>query len=127
MVATEIVVTTILKIIFSVILAYVAIAFILPMIRALVKEIIEEPSAVSGFMSLLVIVVYVFLFKEIIKILTSLPVDAPAEGAEASKPLLSYLSVLEPGIGILDQLLPYVGWVLLGSLIAFGLRHYFKK
>ncbi len=127
MVATEIVVTTILKIIFSVILAYVAIAFILPMIRALVKEIIEEPSAVSGFMSLLVIVVYVFLFKEIIKILTSLPVDAPAEGVEASKPLLSYLSVLEPGIGILDQLLPYIGWVLLGSLIAFGLRHYFKK
>jgi uncharacterized protein involved in cysteine biosynthesis len=126
-VATEIVVTTILKIIFSVILAYVAIAFILPMIRALVKEIIEEPSAVSGFMSLLVIVVYVFLFKEIIKILTSLPVDAPAEGVEASKPLLSYLSVLEPGIGILDQLLPYIGWVLLGSLIAFGLRHYFKK
>lgn len=121
MVATEILVTTILSIIFSVIAAYIAIAFILPMVRALVKEIIEESGAVAGFMSILVIVVYIILFKKVIEILTVLP------SGEEGKPLLSYLGVLDPGIKILDQLLPYIGWVLLGALIAFGLRHYFRK
>ena len=94
------------------------------MVRVLVKEVIEDNAATGGFMSILVIVVYILLFKNIIKILTSETLTA---GAEGGKSALSYLSVLDPGIAILDQLLPYIGWVLLGALIAFGLRHYFKK
>ena len=129
-VAGDVLTTTVFSIVFSLIAAYIAIAFILPMVRALVKEIIEEPQAVGGFMSILVIVVYVLLFKKIIEVLAAIPIEAPVveEGAEvASTSILSYLGVLEPGIEILDSLLPYIGWVLLGSLIAFGLRHYFKK
>lgn len=104
--------------------AYIAIAYLLPMVRALVKEIIEEPNAVMGFMSILVIVVYILLFKKIVEILTA---EALTAGSGGGKSALSYLSVLSPGISILDTLLTYVGWVLLGALIAFGLRHYFKK
>ena len=109
-------ITTILSIIFSIIAAYIAITFILPMIKALVKEIIDESSAVGGFMSILVIVVYILLFKKVIEILS----------IEENK-VLSYLAVLDPGIKILDRLLPYIGWILLGALIAFGLGHYSKK
>ena len=109
-------ITTILSIIFSIIAAYIAITFILPMIKSLVKEIIDEPSAVGGFMSILVIVVYILLFKKVIEILS----------IEENK-VLSYLAVLDPGIKILDSLLHYIGWVLLGALIAFGLGHYLKK
>ncbi|MBI2507886.1 hypothetical protein HYV89_02935 [Candidatus Woesearchaeota archaeon] len=124
MASTEIWVTSVLSIIFSVVAAYIAIAFLLPMVRALVKEVIEENNAVAGFMSILVIVIYILLFKNVIRILTSESLNA---GAEGGKSALSYLIVLDPGIAILDQLLPYIGWVLLGALIAFGLRHYFKK
>jgi len=121
---TEMIVTSVLSIVFSIIATYIAIAFILPMVRALVKEIIEDSAATTGFMSILVIVVYILLFKNIIKVLTS---ESLTAGAEGGKPALSYLNVLDPGIAILDQLLQYIGWVLLGALIAFGLRHYFKK
>ena len=121
---TEVLVTSILSIVFSLVATYIAIVFLLPMVRALVKEVIEDNAATVGFMSILVIVVYILLFKNIIKILTSETLTA---GAEGGKSALSYLSVLDPGIAILDQLLPYIGWVLLGALIAFGLRHYFKK
>lgn len=124
MATTEVIVTTILSIVFSMIAAYIAIAYLLPMVRALVKEIIEEPNAVMGFMSILIIVVYILLFKKIVEILTS---EALTAGSGGGKSALSYLSVLSPGIAILDTLLTYVGWVLLGALIAFGLRHYFKK
>lgn len=112
----ELWITTSLSIVFSIIAAYIAIAFILPIVRALVKAIIEEPDAVRGFMSILVIIIYILLFKKIIEILS----------IEGNK-VLSYLVVLDPGIKMLDNLLPYISWVLLGSLIAFGLRHYFKK
>jgi len=121
---TEVLVTSILSVVFSLVATYIAIVFILPMVRVLVKEVIEDNAATGGFMSILVIVVYILLFKNIIKILTSETLTA---GAEGGKSALSYLSVLDPGIAILDQLLPYIGWVLLGALIAFGLRHYFKK
>lgn len=124
MVSTEIIVTSVLSIVFSLVAAYIAIVFLLPMVRALVKEVIEENNAIAGFMSILVIVIYILLFKNVIQILTS---ESLAAGAEGGKSALSYLSVLNPGIAILDQLLSYVGWVLLGALIAFGLRHYFKK
>lgn len=124
MATTEVLVTSILSVVFSLVATYIAIVFILPMVRALVKEVIEDNSATSGFMSLLVIVVYILLFKNVIKVLTS---ESLTAGAEGGKSTLSYLNVLDPGIAILDQLLPYIGWVLLGALIAFGLRHYFKK
>ncbi len=124
MASTEIIVTSILSIVFSVVAAYIAIAFLLPMVRVLVKEVIDENNAVAGFMSVLVIVIYILLLKNVVKILTSEPLTASAGGEKSA---LSYLGILNPGIAILDQLLPYIGWVLLGALIAFGLRHYFKK
>ncbi len=118
--STETTVTTILSIVFSVAAAYIIIAFILPMVRSLVKEIFENSPAINGFISLLIVVVYIMLFKKIIEILSATPV-------EGAKGIGSYLSVLQPGIAILDQLVPLIGWILLGSLIAFGLRRYLKK
>lgn len=119
--STETTITTILSIVFSIVAAYIVIAFILPMVRALVKEIFDNSPAINGFISLLVIVVYILLFKEIIEILSAIPAKEGAKG------IGSYLSVLQPGITILDRLVPLIGWVLLGSLIAFGLRRYLKK
>ena len=121
MTTTEIWVTTILSIIFSVITAYVVIAYILPIVRALVKEIFDNSPAINGFISLLIIVVYILLFKKIIEILSSIPAE------EGAKSIGSYLAVLDPGIFILEQIIPLIGWVLLGTLIAFGLRRYMKK
>ena len=118
--STETTVTTILSIVFSVAAAYIIIAFILPMVRSLVKEIFENSPAINGFISLLIVVVYIMLFKKIIEILSATPV-------EGAKGIGSYLSVLQPGIAILDQLVPLIWWILLGSLIAFGLRRYLKK
>ena len=123
MVSGEIVATAVLSIVFLLIAAYIAIAFILPMVRSFVKEIIEDTPAVNGFMSILVIVVYILVFKKILEILVAMPQTAE----DGSRTLAGYLSVLQPGALILDQLLPFIGWVLLGGLIAFGLRHYFKK
>jgi len=123
MASGEVIATTILSIVFLIIAAYLAIVFILPMIRALVKEIIEDTPAVNGFMSILVMIVYILLFKKILEVLIALPQTAE----DGSKTLVSYLAVLQPGMDVLDQLLPFIGWVLLGGLIAFGLRHYFKK
>ena len=119
----EIWITVILSVVFSLVAAYIAIVFILPMIRALVKEIIEDTPAINGFMSILIIVVYILLFKKILEILLTLPQTTE----EGKKAVVSYLNVLQPGVNILDQLLPFIGWVLLGGLVAFGLRHYFKK
>jgi|SRR3989338_555621 len=123
MVSGEIVATAVLSIVFLLIAAYIAIAFILPMVRSFVKEIIEDTPAVNGFMSILVIVVYILLFKKILEILVAMPQTAE----DGSRTLAGYLGVLQPGALILDQLLPFIGWVLLGGLIAFGLKHYFKK
>ena len=121
MASTEIWVTSILSIAFSIVAAYIAIVFLLPMVRALVKEIFENSPAINGFVSLLIVVVYILLFKKIIEILSAIPAD------EGAKNIGSYLAVLQPGIEILDQLIPLIGWVLLGSLIGFGLRRYLKK
>ena len=119
--STETTVTAVLSIVFSIVASYIAIAFILPMVRMLVKEIFENSPAINGFVSLLIVVVYILLFKNIISILSAVPAK------EGAKSIGSYLAVLQPGIGILDQLIPLIGWVLLGSLIAFGLRRYLKK
>ncbi len=120
MATTEVWVTSIISIVFSVIAAYLVIAFILPVVRALIKEIFDNSPAINGFISLLVIVVYIMLFKKIVEILSEIP-------AEGAKGIGYYLSVLNPGISILEQLIPLIGWVLLGTLIAFGLRRYLKK
>src|SRR3989344_3703843 len=113
MASGEVIATTILSIVFLIIAAYLAIVFILPMIRALVKEIIEDTPAVNGFMSILVMIVYILLFKKILEVLIALPQTAE----DGSKTLVSYLAVLQPGMDVLDQLLPFIGWVLLGGLI----------
>ena len=124
MVSGETILTSVLSVVFSIIAAYIAIVFILPIVRALVKEIIGEENAVVGFMSILVMVIYILLFENVVKILTS---ESLAVSADGGKSALSYLSVLNSGIVILDKVLSYIGWVLLGILIAFGLKHYFKK
>ena len=121
MATTEVWVTSILSIVLSIITAYIIIAYILPVVRALVKEIFDNSPAINGFIYLLVIVVYILLLKKIVEILSEIPAE------EGAKSIGSYLSVLNPGISILDQLIPLIGWILLGTLIAFGLGRYLKK
>ena len=65
---TEVLVTSILSVVFSLVATYIAIVFILPMVRVLVKEVIEDNAATGGVMSNLVIVVFFLLFLNIIKI-----------------------------------------------------------
>ena len=122
MVSFEVGLTVFLSIVFSLIVAYIAIVYILPVVRSLIRNIMDN-GPVSGFMSLLIIVVYILLVKGILGILKQLPQTAE----DGSKNFIGYLSVLEPGMSILDSLLPYIGWVLLGVLVGFGLGNLIGK
>ena len=122
MVSFEVGLTVFLSIVFSLIVAYIAIVYILPVVRSLIRNIMDN-GPVSGFMSLLIIVVYILLVKGILGILKQLPQTAE----DGSKNFIGYLSVLEPGMSILDSLLPYLGWVLFGVLVGFGLGNLIGK
>jgi len=104
----------IISIIFVIIAAYLAITKILPVVRDLLSGIVDG-RVMGAFMSLLIIVVYILVLDKVVNLLLA-----------AENQYLNYLSYITPGITVLTDLLPYLKYVLLGALIAWGLKLYKK-
>lgn len=104
----------IISIIFVIIGAYLVITKILPIIRDLLSDIVDG-RAMGAFMSLLIIIVYILVLDKVVNLLLV-----------AENQYLNYLSYITPGIDILMDILPYVMYILLGAVVAWGLKLYKK-
>ena len=74
--------------------------------------LIKDNKSLAGFMSLLIIVVYILVFSKIVNLLLELKENQ----------YITYLNLLTPGLDILNAILPYIQYILLGALIAWGLQ-----
>ena len=103
---------SIIGIIIVIIIAFIIISKIFPNIRILLDGLIKDNKSLAGFMSLLIIVVYILVFSKIVNLLLELKENQ----------YITYLNLLTPGLDILNAILPYIQYILLGALIAWGLQ-----
>jgi len=101
----------IISIVFVIIATYISIAVILPLVRGLLNGLVSDDRTVASLMGLLIVIVYVLVFGEIVELLVAI-----------GNKYLNYLDVLNSGLDVLNGLLGYVKWVIVGALVAFGLR-----
>jgi hypothetical protein len=103
----------ILGIIFAVIVALVIIIKILPRVSDLTNAAFGDERITGSLMSLLVILVYVLLFLGVITLIKNI-----------NNKYLNYVSILDPGIELLVELLPYLRWVILALILGAALAKF---
>ena len=106
----------IIGIILTVIIAFIIISKIFPIVRDLLDGLIKDNKSLAGFMSLLIIIVYILTFSKIVNLLLEIK----------DVKYLTYLNLITPGLDILTGILPYLQYILLGALIAWGFQTYKK-
>ena len=107
----EIFIVNILKIVFVIIAGHLAITKIIPLLDEMLKALIKEKKIVDKFTSLLGVLVFVLVGAKII------------EFAEATQnQVISYLSVIQPGLDLLLGLVPYFGYVFAATVVIIAVR-----
>ncbi len=102
----------IVEIVLVIVFAFIIISKIFPNIRILLDGLIKDNKSLAGFMSLLIIIVYILTFSKIVNLLLEI----------TENQYITYLNLITPGIDILNAILPYIQYILLGALIAWGLQ-----
>ncbi len=98
--------------IFVIIIAYIIISRILPMVKNLLDGLITNNVSLGSFMSLLIIIICILVLSEVVNLLLEVEGNA----------YITYLNLITPGINILTGILPYIKYILLGALIAWGFK-----
>ena len=111
----EIFFTSILKIIFVIVAGHIALTKIIPLVDEMLKALIKETKVVDKFTSLLGVLVFVMVGVKIIEF-----------AAVTQNKVISYLSVIQPGLDLLLSLVPYFGYIFAATVIIIAARS-FKK
>tara|TARA_Y100000034_G_scaffold130902_1_gene190481 strand:- start:1481 stop:1828 length:348 start_codon:yes stop_codon:yes gene_type:complete len=114
--ATELWVINILGIVFAIIAALIIIIKILPRLRDLADPIIGSESALSGLMSLLVILVYILLFAGIINLLKNI-----------DNKFLNYVTILDPGVDLFVAMIPFFKWIVFALVLGLAAKYIKSK
>lgn len=114
MVSAEIWIVNLLKIIFVVVGAHLAITKVLPMLKSIVDGLGDKRVS-EGIISLFAVFILVFAGLAILDFITAI-------GSTG----LSYLNVIKPAFDLIFRLEYYFKYVILGVIIVLGLKA-FKK
>ena len=109
--AFEIFVVNLLNIVFVVLAGHIALTKIIPLLDGMLKQLVKETKAIDNFTSLLGILVFVLVGLKIIEFAVA-----------TQNKVISYLSVVKPGLDLLLSLVPYLGYVFAGAIIIIALR-----
>ena len=82
---------------------YLAINYVLPKIKDLLEDVFKYSKAVNALVGLLTIWVYVAVVTGVIQKLTAI-----------GEKYLSYVSVVQPALDLLNNFIPYVQWFVVG-------------
>ena len=95
---------------------YLAIKYVLPRVKDLLEDVFKYNRAVSALVGLLTIWVYVAVVTGVIAKLTSI-----------GEKYLSYVTVVQPALDLLNSFIPYVQWFVIGiGLVVIAERIRFK-
>lgn len=106
-------ITTIISAIIILIAAHISITIILPKLKDFLSPVIKEDKALSGLMTLLIILIAVLVFKSVIEQLLTL-----------QNATLSLISVFSPGLDLIIGLSRYIGYIVLGFIVVLGIKSY---
>ncbi len=104
-------VVNILGIVFATVAVLVIIIKIFPRLGELADSVLNDEGIVSNLMSLLVILVYILLFFTAVGLIKNI-----------DNKYLNYIGLLDPGIELLNAVLPYLKWVIFALLIAAAFK-----
>ena len=113
--AVSLIVTNILKIVVVILAGHVTLTKIIPMMDELLKGLIKENKVVDNFTSLLGVFVFVLVGMKIVDL-----------AVLTENKVISYLSILKPGLELIHSLVPYFGYVFAGAVVIIAVRG-FKK
>ncbi|MBI2671762.1 hypothetical protein HYX16_02415 [Candidatus Woesearchaeota archaeon] len=113
--ALEEYIVNLLKIVFVVLAGHISLTKVIPLLDGLLSELIKEKKAVDNFTSLLGILVFVLVGMKIVEFALA-----------TQNKIISYLSVVKPGLDLLMSLSSYFGWILAGAVVVLGLRSFRK-
>ncbi len=109
----ELWVTTIFKIVFLLAGGYLALWQIIPMLEDFLSGFIKNEKSLDGLMSILIIFISIFILSTFSKILI-----------ETGSKALSFLSVINPSLEFLFNLINPLKWVLLAGIVVLGLKNF---
>lgn len=110
--AAEIWVTVILKVIILILVGHVAITRIVPLLNDFLLGFIKDKRPVDSFTSLVDIFILVLVCKKIVEIVL-----------EAGNTALSYISIFDPGLTVLNSLFMYIQWIVLVLMALVALKN----
>ncbi|MFH1592332.1 MAG: hypothetical protein ABIB47_03120 [Candidatus Woesearchaeota archaeon] len=108
----EIWISIILKIIFLLVAAHIAITKIVPLLNDFLLSFIKNKSSVNSFTSLIDIFILVLVGSSIVTFLL-----------EANNAILNYISVLQPAFEVLKELFVYLQWILLVLIAVVAIKN----
>ena len=109
----ELWIINILKIVFLLLGAHIAITKIVPLLNDFLNSFIKDKRAVDSFTSLIDIFILVTVGLKIVEF--ALAVQNKA---------LSYVEVLQPGFEVISNLFSYIQWILLALIVVVALKNY---
>jgi len=113
--ALEDFIVNLLKIVFVVLAGHISLTKVIPLLDGILKELVKEKKAVDNFTSLLGILVFVMVGIKIVEFALA-----------TQNKIISYLSVVKPGLDLLLSLVPYLGYIFAGMVLLIALRNFRK-
>lgn len=114
MVSTSVVVVSILGSILVLVAGHFIITKVLPLLKDLLKSIIKDEKAINALLSIFIIYVAVFAIGKLIPLLVLLEFDL----------LTKFTEIINPGLALLLDVVPYLQWLVLGVIVVIGLKNY---
>lgn len=104
--------TLILGILLTAGAGHVIITKILPRIKTLLLALIKDEKAVSSVMYILIAYVGIFILDKILGLLSGL----------GNPSLNDFVAIVSPAVEIFLKTVPYVQWIVAGTLLVLGLK-----
>lgn len=111
----EVFITAILKIVFVIVGGHIAITKVVPLLNDFLLSFINDKKAVDSFTSLIDIFILVTVGTLLVGFLI-----------EVNNVYLNYISVIKPGLDVLNGLFVYIQWILLALIVVVAIKN-FKK
>jgi len=103
---------SLLNAVFIIIGGYVAISYLLPMLRDFFSGILKEEKSLDGLMGIINLYIIIFILAAIVTELMAI-----------NNQYLNYFGILTPGLNVLVALIPYIQWLVVGVLVVLGLKN----
>jgi len=101
---------------FAVAAGHIAITKILPRLKTLLKSAMKDEESVNALMYVFIIYVGIFVLSKLIELFQAFDVSF----------ITDITNIVQPGIDVMMNILPYLQWLVLGILVIIGLKNFRK-